>query len=122
MVTEREPPNVSGVRVPWTTLAAYSCSPMVAESNVSGWLPKTLEKRTRIVLPHRSGLTMERMVWVFAPVVFALGKGKARSGWMLAVVNRVGDGASAWFCGNGATYTKYAAGDVAQVATHFWRP
>jgi hypothetical protein len=37
---------------------------------------------------------------------------------MLAVVNLVGEGANAWFCVRGATYTKYAAGEVAQLATH----
>jgi hypothetical protein len=54
--------------------------------NVTGLLPKTFEKRMRIVLPQRSGFTMDRKVWsiAVAPVVFALGKGKARSGWMFA--------------------------------------
>src|SRR5438874_12039443 len=115
-----ERPVVTGVTLSRTALPAYSCCGMVVESKVSGWFPKTLENRSRIVLPHRSGLTMERMVWSFAPLVFALGKANARSGWMLAVVNRVGEGASAWFCGTGATYTKYAAGDVAQLATQCW--
>jgi hypothetical protein len=34
---------------------------------VTGWLPKTLEKRNRIILPQRSGLTMERVLGNLSP-------------------------------------------------------
>src|SRR5262249_38693035 len=44
------------VFVPWTRLAPYSCKPTVTASKVSGWLPKTFEKRIRISSPQRSGL------------------------------------------------------------------
>src|SRR2546427_9671017 len=95
-------PNVTGVTVSWTTLPAYSCSALVVESKVSGWFPKTLENRRRIVLPHSAGLTMVRMVLAFAPLGVALGKEDARSGWLLAALARAAEGASAWLCAIGA--------------------
>ena len=36
---------------------------------------------------------------------------------MLATADFVAENPSAWFCGGGAAYTKYAAGEVAQLAT-----
>ena len=80
MVTDASPLNVTRVRVPGTTFAEYSWRATVTSSKVTDWLPKTLEKRNRIRLPHRSGLTMERNVCSVAPNVLAVGKGKARSG------------------------------------------
>jgi hypothetical protein len=55
-----------------------------------------------------------RKVCSVAPAVLAPGKGKPRSGWILAGAKVVG-GAG----GTGGTYTKNVAGAVAQVATHF---
>jgi len=46
---------------------------------VTGVLPKTFEKRIRMVLLHRSGLTIERNVWstALAPAALvALGTGR----------------------------------------------
>src|SRR5512143_1124888 len=93
MVTEPFPPKVTGVRVSLTTLAEYSWSPTVTLPKVTGLLPKTFEKRIRIVLPHRSGFTMDRKVWLFAVAAVlgsVLGKGKTRSGWMFATAYWMG--------------------------------
>src|SRR5713101_8233407 len=57
MVTDRAPPNVTGLIVSSTTLPEYSWSATVTALKVTGWVPKTLEKRTRIRLPQRSGWT-----------------------------------------------------------------
>src|SRR5712692_7955576 len=87
IVTDRLPPKLTGVSVPLTTFAEYSWRPTVTFLKVTEVLPKTFEKRIRILLPHRSGLTMERNVWSTADApeaVVALGNGKARSGWMFA--------------------------------------
>src|ERR1700682_1183229 len=92
IVTDRLPPTLTGTRVPGTTFAEYSWRPTVTLWKVTGALPKTFENRIRIVFPHRSGLTMERNVWLTAaaPVVVALGNGKARSGWMFATAYWIG--------------------------------
>ncbi len=97
IVTDALLPNVTRVTVPSTTLPAYSCSARVVALKVTGTLPKTLDNRTRIVRPQRSGLTMERMVWstAVAPVVFASGKGNERSGWIFATADFVGENPSA---------------------------
>src|SRR5258708_4422609 len=90
IVTEREPPKVTGVSVSSTTLPEYSWRATVTALKVTGWVPKVLEKRNRIRLPHRSGLTIERKVWLDAAWLLAAGKGKPRSGWMLAGAKVVG--------------------------------
>src|SRR5580704_12357455 len=57
IATEEAPPaNVTRVIVPLSALAPYSCRLAVTASNVSGLSLKTLENRTRILSPHRSGL------------------------------------------------------------------
>lgn len=84
MVTDALPPNVTLTSVPFTTLPEYSCRPTDTAPNVNGALPKTLEKRKRIRLPHRSGLTMERKVWSTAWFWLEAGNGNTRSGWMVA--------------------------------------
>src|SRR5512132_3646853 len=89
MVTDPLPPKVTAVNVSFTTLAEYSWSPTVTVLKVTGLVPKTLEKRIRIVLPQRSGFTMDRKVWSTAEAplgLVALGNGKARSGWMFAAL------------------------------------
>src|SRR5271165_589459 len=117
IVTDFLPPKVTGVRVPSTMLPEYSCRPTVTLLKVTGCEPKTLEKRNRIMLAQRSGLTMDRKVCSVAPAVLASGKGKPRSGWILAGAKVVGGpgGAGA----TGGVYTKNVAGEVAQEATHF---
>ena len=80
IVTDVLPLKVTRVTVPRTTLPEYSWRATVTSSKVTGWVPKTLENRNRILLPQRSGLTIERKVWLVAPAVLACGKGKARSG------------------------------------------
>src|SRR6266566_3272052 len=92
IVTDRLPPNLTAVRVPSTTFAEYSCRPTVTFLKVTGALPKTFEKRIRMVSPHRSGLTIDRNVWLMAvaPVV-AFGNGNERSGWMFAAVYWMGE-------------------------------
>src|SRR6267143_2183099 len=93
MVTDRFPPNLTGVSVPGTTFAPYSWRPTVTFLRVTAVLPKTFENRIRIVFPHRSGLTMERNVWSIADApegVVVLGNGKARSGWMFATAYWIG--------------------------------
>ena len=43
---------------------------------VTGWVPQVLQKRKRIVLPHKSGFTIMRSVWLYAPSLVGLGKAK----------------------------------------------
>jgi hypothetical protein len=74
------PAQVTGVTVPSTRLPEYSWRATVTALKVTDWVPKTFEKRNRILLPQRSGLTMERKVWSVAPAVLASGNGKPRSG------------------------------------------
>jgi hypothetical protein len=62
IVTDFFPLNVTGVTVPLTRLPEYSWRATVTALKVTGWVPKTFENRNRILLPHRSGLTMERKV------------------------------------------------------------
>src|SRR6516165_6303616 len=97
---------------------------MVTAWSVSGWLPNTLENLTRIVRPQRSGLTIERNVWLLAvaPDVLAFGNANARSGWMVARAYLVDEEPSTWFCEIGVEYKKYEAGAAAQLATHFMSP
>src|SRR6266446_3685254 len=106
IVTEPLPPNLTAVSVPSTTFAEYSCRPTVTLLKVTGVLPKTFEKRIRMVLLHRSGFTIERNVWstALAPgELVALGNGKTRSGWMFAVAGRmVWPGTRTKGCGGGA--------------------
>ena len=78
------PPKVTLTSVPFTTLPEYSCKPTDTAPSVNGALPKTFEKRKRIWLPHKSGFTMERKVWFAAWFWLDSGKGKARSGWIVA--------------------------------------
>jgi hypothetical protein len=66
IVADFLPPKVTLARVCSRTLPEYSWRPTVTLLKVTGWLPKTLEKRNRIVSPQRSGLTMERKVWLSA--------------------------------------------------------
>ena len=47
--------------------APPSCSPTKIPSNVTGRVPKALERRSRAWRPQRSGRTTRRKVWSFAP-------------------------------------------------------
>ena len=91
MVTDGLPPKVTSVSVSLTTLAEYSWSPTVTLRKVTGFVPKTFEKRMRIVLPQRSGLHDEEgLVDRRCPGGGRVGKGKARSGWMFATAYWMG--------------------------------
>ena len=73
------PPKVAAVLVPGTIALPLSCSPTNAPSNVTGLVPKALERRMRASLPQTSGRTIIRNDWSRAP---RSGEGKAnlRSG------------------------------------------
>jgi len=72
------------------------------DSSESNWLGSpSIGKRKRIVLPHKSGFTIMRRVWLFAPSVAGLGKAKLTSAGVELP----------W---------KTSWGAVVQVATHFF--
>src|ERR1700724_1458465 len=87
--------------LPECSSPAKDCSPTVTRPKVTGWGPQVLEKRKRIVLPHKSGFTIMRSVWLFAPSVVGLGKAKLTSAGVELP----------W---------KTSWGAVVQVATHFF--
>ncbi len=73
-VTLSLPAKLAGRFVPFTSAGPPICRPTWTPSKVTGLVPNTLVRRSRISRPQRPGFTMSRNVWSFAPTA---GDGKA---------------------------------------------
>ena len=124
MLTAGLPPNWTAWLLFGSSTEPVCCRPTYTPSSVTGLVPNTLVKCSRVCGPQRAGRTINRTVWSFSPVAGA-GMANRMTGWADALPDGYGPCADAVQlaaqCGACAAATPGKASVVASAIAPFSR-